>query len=78
MDVANLASQLNVGVILPEGIVILTLLAVLIVDIIRGRAANAITPLLALGGLGASLVALWLQWDIANPRHFWGALSVIP
>ena len=78
MDVANLASQLNVGVILPEGIVILTLLTVLIVDIIRGRAANAITPSIAIGGIGASLAALCLQWDIATPTSFLGSFTGDP
>jgi NAD(P)H-quinone oxidoreductase subunit 2 len=34
MDFANFASQLNAGTILPEGIVMITLLGVLIVDLI--------------------------------------------
>ena len=37
MDFANLASQLNAGTILPEGIVILTLLGVLVFDLIFVR-----------------------------------------
>jgi NAD(P)H-quinone oxidoreductase subunit 2 len=78
MDVANLASQLNVGVILPEGIVILTLLLVLVVDVIRGRAANGITPYLALTGLAGSLVALVFQWGNANPMSFLGSFSGDP
>ncbi|NJN30090.1 MAG: NAD(P)H-quinone oxidoreductase subunit N [Synechococcales cyanobacterium RM1_1_8] len=78
MDVANLTSQLNVGVILPEGIVILTLLSVLILDVIRGRAANTVTPYLALAGLAASLVALCFQWGNTDPLAFLGSFSGDP
>lgn len=78
MDVATLASQLNAGVILPEGIVIITLLTVLVVDIILGRAANRLTPYLALTGLGVALVALVLQWDNALPLAFFGSFSGDP
>jgi NAD(P)H-quinone oxidoreductase subunit 2 len=33
---SNIASQLNAGTILPEGIIIITLLLVLVVDLISG------------------------------------------
>ena len=45
MDVANLAGQLNATTILPEGVVIITLLLVLIGDLISGRASARWTPL---------------------------------
>ena len=82
MDFATLAAQLNAGTILPEGIVIVTLLAVLLADLIVGRTSTRWTPYLAIAGLGASLVALCYQWDIENPIGFLGgfngdALSVI-
>lgn len=63
MDVANLASQLNAGTIWPEGIVILTLLAVLVTDLIAGRKSVAWTPYIAIAGLLASLAAIAVQWN---------------
>lgn len=82
MDVTNLAAQLNAGVIIPEGIVILTLLVVLITDLIGGRNASNWTPYIAIAGLLASVVALVLQWDNPNPVAFFGgfnsdALSIV-
>jgi NAD(P)H-quinone oxidoreductase subunit 2 len=50
MDFANIASQLNAGTILPEGIVILTLLGVLIVDLILGRTSARWIGYLAIAG----------------------------
>ncbi|MDJ1173129.1 NAD(P)H-quinone oxidoreductase subunit N [Roseofilum capinflatum] len=82
MDVTNLAAQLNAGVILPEGIVILTLLVVLITDLIGGRNASNWTPYIAIAGLLTAVVALFLQWDNPNPVAFFGgfnsdALSIV-
>lgn len=82
MDVTNLAAQLNAGVIIPEGIVILTLLVVLITDLIGGRNASNWTPYIAIAGLLSSVVALFLQWDNPNPIAFFGgfnsdALSIV-
>lgn len=82
MDFATLAAQLNAGTILPEGIVIVTLLAVLLADLIVGRTSTRWTPYLAIAGLGASLVALCYQWNAENPIAFLGgfngdALSVV-
>ena len=37
MDFANLAAQLNAGRILPEGIVIVTIMVILVGDLIVGR-----------------------------------------
>lgn len=78
MDFANLTDQLNVSRILPEGIVILTLLLVLVVDLIGGKASNRWTPLLAISGLGASIVALYFQWDNPNPIAFFGEFTADP
>lgn len=86
MDFSNFAAltaQFNAGTILPEGIVILTLLVVLSGDLIVGRTSSARwTPYVAIAGLLAAIVALYGQWDIANPISFFGefngdALSVI-
>lgn len=75
MDVANLASQLNAGTILPEGIVIVTLIAVLVVDLIGGRTSSRWTPYIAVAGLLAAVVALIYQWDNTNPIAFLGAFN---
>ncbi|ASC72568.1 NADH dehydrogenase subunit 2 [Halomicronema hongdechloris C2206] len=82
MDVVNLSAQLNAAAILPEGIVILTLLAVLVGDLIVGRSSARWTPYVAIAGLLVALVALVFQWDIDNPIAFLGgfngdALSVV-
>ncbi len=82
MDFANLSIQLNAGTILPEGIVILTLVAVVIGDLIVGRSSARWTPYVAIAGLLAAIVALYYQWDISNPIGFAGefngdALSVV-
>jgi NAD(P)H-quinone oxidoreductase subunit 2 len=75
MDFANLASQLNAGTILPEGIVIITLLGVLIVDLILGRTSSRWIGYLAIAGLLSSIVALYFQWDTANPISFSGEFN---
>jgi NAD(P)H-quinone oxidoreductase subunit 2 len=75
MDSANLLTQLNASTILPEGIVIITLLLVLIGDLIGGRSSNRWTPYLALAGLLASLVALYSQWSNDNTLAFFGGFS---
>ncbi|MBD2311430.1 NAD(P)H-quinone oxidoreductase subunit N [Desertifilum sp. FACHB-1129] len=82
MDFTTLAAQLNTGVILPEGIVIITLLVVLIGDLIVGRQSSQWTPYVAIAGLLAAVGALYWQWDITNPISFLGsfngdALSVV-
>ncbi|PZV10366.1 MAG: NAD(P)H-quinone oxidoreductase subunit 2 [Leptolyngbya sp.] len=83
MDFATLAAQLNTGVILPELIVIATLLVVIVGDLIVGRTASAQwTPYVAIAGLLAAVGALYFQWDITNPISFLGsfngdALSVV-
>lgn len=75
MDFANLAAQLNTGVILPEGIVIATLLVVLIADLIAGRSASRWTPYAAIAGLLASVVALYFQWNSPNSLAFFDSFN---
>lgn len=75
MDVANLAAGLNAGAILPEGIVILTLLVILVGDAIVGRSSSRWTPYAAIAGLLASVVALYFQWDTTVPIAFLGSFS---
>jgi NAD(P)H-quinone oxidoreductase subunit 2 len=75
MDIASLAAQLNPGAILPEGIVIVTLLSVLMADLIAGRTSNRWTPYLAIAGLFGALVALYFQWFTPNPIAFLGEFN---
>ena len=75
MDFANLASQLNAGTILPEGIVIITLMGVLIVDLVLGRSSSRWIGYLAIAGLLSAIVALVFEWDNANPIGFTGSFN---
>ena len=75
MDFASLAAQLNAGTILPEGIVIVTLLFVLVSDLILGRSASRWLPYAAIAGLISSIIALYFQWDTTNPVAFLGAFN---
>ncbi len=75
MDLSSLATQLNAGTIVPEGIVIVTLLLVLVGDLIVGRSSVKWTPYVAIAGLSAAIAALYLQWDIANPISFFGEFN---
>jgi NAD(P)H-quinone oxidoreductase subunit 2 len=76
MDFATLASQLNAGTILPEGIVIATIMVVLVGDLIVGRARSTRwTPYAAIVGLLAAVGALYLQWDSADSIGFLGAFD---
>jgi NAD(P)H-quinone oxidoreductase subunit 2 len=75
MDFANFASQLNAGTILPEGIVIITLVGVLIVDLILGRTSSRWIGYLGVAGLLASIVALYFQWDSTNHIFLGGAFN---
>jgi NAD(P)H-quinone oxidoreductase subunit 2 len=72
---SNIASQLNATTILPEGIVIITLMVVLVGDLISGRSASRWLPYGAIGGLLVSIVALYLQWDTPDPNGFLGSFS---
>lgn len=78
MDFNNLVVQLNTGAILPEVIVIVTLLGVLVGDLILGRSAARSLCYFAVGGLLSSIVALVLQWDNPNPVAFFGEYTSDP
>lgn len=76
MDFANLAAQLNAGTILPEGIVITTLLLVVVGDLIVGRsAAVRWIPYFAIGGLLTATGALYYQWGSVSPIGFLGSFN---
>jgi NAD(P)H-quinone oxidoreductase subunit 2 len=75
MDFATIAAQLNAGIILPEGIILVTLVLVLLIDLISGRSAAQILPYVAIGGLLLALVALYYQWDVADPIAFLGEFN---
>jgi len=75
MDFATLAAQLNAGTILPEGIIIATLLVVLVGDLIGGRKAARWIPYSAIAGLLSAISALYWQWDNPNPIGFLGAFN---
>lgn len=75
MDFINLAAQLNAGTILPEVIVIITLIVVLVSDLIVGRSASRWVPYVAIAGLLSSIAALWLQWDNPHPSSFFGGFN---
>ncbi|MFN9173154.1 MAG: proton-conducting transporter membrane subunit, partial [Synechocystis sp.] len=72
---SNVAAQLNAGTILPEGIVIITLLLVLIVDLIGGRKVVFALPYLAIAGLLGATGTLVLAWSTADPIGFIGAFN---
>ncbi|MEB3161695.1 MAG: NAD(P)H-quinone oxidoreductase subunit N [Prochlorothrix sp.] len=78
MDSATLVTQLNAGTILPEGVVLVTLLLVLLGDLVAGRSSIRWTPYLALGGLLVSLVTLTLQWDNPSISGFFGGFTSDP
>lgn len=75
MSFAELAAQLNAGTIWPEGIVIITLLLVLVIDLIVGRSSSRVTPYIAIAGLLASIVSLYFQWDKTNTISFLGGFN---
>ncbi|HEY9879514.1 MAG TPA: NAD(P)H-quinone oxidoreductase subunit N [Leptolyngbyaceae cyanobacterium] len=75
MDFATLSAQLNAGTILPEGIVILTILTILVGDLIQGRASSRWTPYACLVGLSAAVAAVVVQWDVTDPIGFLGSFN---
>lgn len=72
---STVASQLYTGAILPESIVILTLILVLVGDLIGGRSRSAWLPYAAIAGLLSAVVALYLGWDNPHPIAFMGAFN---
>ncbi len=72
---SNVASQLNAGAILPEGIVIITLMLVLVIDLILGRSSARWLPYVAIAGLLAAVVDLGLICDSPTTDAFLGSFS---
>ncbi len=72
---SNVASQLNAGTILPEGIITITLILVLVGDLIAGRRSAQWLPYLAIAGALLSTVFLGLGWDNPDPIGFLGAFN---
>jgi NAD(P)H-quinone oxidoreductase subunit 2 len=75
MDFAELAAQLNAGIILPEGAVIITLMVVLLGDLIVGRSSTRWTPYAAIAGLLVAIFLLYGQWDSTTPVSFLGGFN---
>lgn len=71
----QIVSQLNTLTILPEGIVVVTLLLVLVFDLILGRKAASWLPYFAVFGLLASIVSLCYVCNSENPTSFLGAFT---
>ena len=72
---SSVASQLHAATILPEGIVIITIMAVLIGDLIFGRSSSSWLPYLAIFGLINTLVALYFQWSNPEAIAFLGSFN---
>ncbi len=72
---SSVASQLHAGTILPEGIVIITLMVILVGDLIVGRSASRWLPYVAIAGLVTAIAALVLQWNIPEPISFLGSFN---
>ncbi|MEM1368095.1 MAG: NAD(P)H-quinone oxidoreductase subunit N [Cyanobacteria bacterium P01_H01_bin.15] len=72
---STVAAQLNAGAILPEGIVIITLVVVLLGDLIGGRRASVWLPYAAIVGLVAAVVSLVFAWDSPETASFLNSFS---
>jgi NAD(P)H-quinone oxidoreductase subunit 2 len=72
---SNIATQLNAGTILPEGIITVTLILVLVGDLIVGRSSARWLPYVAIAGLLAATVALFFGWNAADPISFLGSFN---
>lgn len=72
---SSIASQLHAGTILPEGIVIITLMVVLVGDLILGRKAAVWLSYSAIAGLLLSVFALSLGWNSPEPIGFLGSFN---
>ncbi len=75
MDFASLGSQFNAGTILPEAVLILTILVILVGDIIQGRSSSAWTPYAAILGCLGTVAALAWQWNQVDTVGFLGAFN---
>lgn len=78
MDVFALNQPLNAGVIVPEGIVTVTLMAIIIIDLVSSQKLRDRLPLIGVIGLFGSLFTLVFQWSIPNPEGFLGSFVADP
>lgn len=72
---SNVATQLNAGTILPEGIITVTLILVLVGDLIVGRSSARWLPYVAIAGLLAATLALVFGWNATDPISFLGSFN---
>jgi NAD(P)H-quinone oxidoreductase subunit 2 len=72
---SNIATQLNAGTILPEGIITVTLILVLVGDLITGRRSAQALSYLAIAGVLLATIFLFLAWDSSEPLGFLGAFN---
>jgi NAD(P)H-quinone oxidoreductase subunit 2 len=75
---ADLIKSLNLGLLAPEYIVTGTLLVLLLVDLIWGRAVNRILPWIGVLGMGLASLALIPIWSVSNTDAFLGAFTGDP
>ncbi|MFN5854903.1 MAG: NAD(P)H-quinone oxidoreductase subunit N [Pseudanabaenaceae cyanobacterium] len=77
MDLASLNALLNSGAILPEGIVIVALAVVLIVDLVTSgrKSANSLAYITLVGLAGAVAALVWQWTNLENPISFIGAFN---
>ena len=76
MDFTTLSAQLNASTIIPEAIVIMTILVILVGDLIMGRSSSSRwSPYVAIAGLLGAVGALYLQWDTPEPIAFLGGFN---
>jgi NAD(P)H-quinone oxidoreductase subunit 2 len=73
LSTGSLNLSLNAAAIAPEGAVLIALLVCLLVDLAGEQAASRWVPPVCYGGLGASLLLLALQWNVAPESAFLGA-----
>jgi NAD(P)H-quinone oxidoreductase subunit 2 len=75
MDFASFTALLNAGAILPEGIIILTLVIILAADLASSKNSQFL-PTIAIAGILAALAALIWQWiDLSQPLSFIGSFN---
>ena len=65
--------SLNASAVLPEGAVLLAMIATLLVDLAGEKAATRWVPLICYLGLGSALVLLAFQWNAPLEPSFLGA-----
>ncbi|MEM9214250.1 MAG: NAD(P)H-quinone oxidoreductase subunit N [Cyanobacteria bacterium P01_F01_bin.150] len=79
MDFTTLSAQINASTIVPEALVILTILVVLVGDLILGRSSSTRwAPYVAIAGLLGSVGSLYFQWNNPNPIAFLGVFNSDP